>query len=146
MSLLSEIKNVDGHFTSTLLVLFLSIISPGILIIYLFLPELFIKLDSLKFILFSVSLSLPVFVLNAFMTTINEKSETEIDFQVIGIATGIISSIIMFLSLIVSYVLDFSFNYFLITIFMLEVMYFLANMYFYIRSEKRSANKLKANV
>ncbi|MEZ9185378.1 hypothetical protein AB4158_14410 [Vibrio splendidus] len=125
MTLLTEIKSVDGHFTSTVLVLFLSLIAPGVLTIYLFLPELFEKLDGLKFVLFSTSLSLPVFIVNGFVTRLCEPQEEDVDFQVTGIIAGLLSSAIMFLSLIAAYLYELSFRDFLTILAVAEIICFL---------------------
>lgn len=125
MTLVSDLKNIDGYFTITMLVLFLSVLAPGVLTIYLFLPDLFIKLDGFKFVLFSASLALPVFVLNgAFMSgVIDDKSDDDVDFQQAGVFTGVLSSIILYACLICSYVFGFEFHQFLLAIAGMEMVW-----------------------
>ena len=124
MSLVSDLKNVDGFFTSTLLVLVLAIIGPGVLTIYLFLPDLFKSLDNIKFILFSVSLSLPIFILNgAFVPSL--FPENEHDFQTSGLLTGAISSLISYTCLLVTYWLKIDFEYHLMMLVSIEAVFIL---------------------
>ncbi|HCE1552059.1 hypothetical protein CGG89_08215 [Vibrio parahaemolyticus] len=137
MTLLTEIKNVDGHFTSTVLVLFLSLIAPGVLTIYLFLPELFEKLDGLKFILFSTSLSLPVFILNGFCSRMCEPQDEDVDFQMTGISSGLMSSIIMYSMLVVAYFFDFTFSQFLTGVILVEAIYFCIALILYRKSIRK---------
>jgi hypothetical protein len=146
VSLVSEIKNIDGHFTSTLFILFLSIVAPGVLTIYLYLPELFIKLDSLKFVLFAISLSLPVFVLNGVIVRICEDYEDELDFQLTGISAGIMSSVIMFSSLAISYVFVLNFYNFLKIVFAFEVLFFIVSLFIYRKNVYKNNLKHESKV
>ncbi len=127
MTIVTDLKNIDGHFFSTLIVLFLSIVCPGVLTLYLFLPELFISLDGLKFMLFSVALSLPLFVLNSVFSGMVISAETDEEedhnFQYNGLVSGAISSLIAYMCLMLSYVFSFSFSGFLVSLCVAELLY-----------------------
>ncbi|PMG74837.1 hypothetical protein [Vibrio lentus] len=132
MTIVSDLKNIDGLFTTTLLVLFLAVIAPGVLIIYLFLPELFLKLDGLKFVLLSASLSLPIFVLNSlFMPAVMEYDEDEaFDIQQVGVTSGVFSSAVLYGGLLLSYSLNFKFSMFLMAVFIFEIIWILFCLFF----------------
>ncbi|EPO0038526.1 hypothetical protein ACT5DV_003530 [Vibrio cholerae] len=138
MTLVSDLKSIDGVFTTTLLMMFLSFIAPGVLIIYLFLPELFVKLDGLKFILFATSLALPVFVLNSifFLATLTDEERAEGDFQQIGVFGGMVSSLVLYSCLIVAYVAKLSFDKFLLGVGLLEVAWIVFSSIYYVRGQK----------
>lgn len=138
MTLVSDLKSVDGLFTTTLLVMFLSLIAPGVLIIYLFLPDLFLKLDGLKFILFATSLALPVFVLNSIFVpaTFTDAEREEVDFQQVGVLGGILSSLVLYSCLIVAYVAKLSFDKFLLGVGLLESAWMVFCSIYYIRGQK----------
>ncbi|EIA1774640.1 hypothetical protein WMQ48_20295 [Vibrio cidicii] len=135
---MSDLKSIDGLFTSTLLVLFLSLIAPGVLIIYLFLPDLFVKLDGLKFILFATSLALPVFVLNSIFVplTFTDEEREEGNFQQIGVLGGILSSLVLYSCLIVAYVAKLSFDKFLLGVVLLELAWIAFSYLYYVRGQK----------
>ena len=133
MSLVSDLKSVDGFFTSTLLVLVLAIIGPGVLTIYLFLPELFKSLDNIKFILFSISLSLPVFVLNgAFVPSLFPDDEHS--FQLSGLITGAVSSLFSYFCLLVSYLNNIEFMTHLKILVAIEALFVMFCLVFHFRN------------
>ncbi|TKF16250.1 hypothetical protein FCV43_18475 [Vibrio genomosp. F6] len=138
MTLVSDLKNIDGLFTTTLLVLFLSVIAPGILVIYLFLPELFIELDSIKFILFAASLGLPVFALNSFFmpAVLGFDEDEEYDFQQVGVFGGMLSSFVLYSCLIISYVAQFTFDTFLLSVVVFEALWFVFSAFYYFKAKK----------
>ncbi|GGK49605.1 MULTISPECIES: hypothetical protein [Aliivibrio] len=125
MTIVSDLKSIDGLFTTTLLVLFLSVIAPGVLIIYLFLPELFLELDGIKFVLLASSLSLPVFILNCvFMPAVmGYGKDDNYDFQHVGVLSGIFSSTILYGCLIAAYIFALKFSLFLGIIVIIEVLW-----------------------
>ncbi|MDH5360772.1 MAG: hypothetical protein OEX03_09420, partial [Gammaproteobacteria bacterium] len=54
------LKNTDSRFAGGYVLAFLATIAPGVLIIYLYKPNVFLEIDTIKFILFSLALSLPL--------------------------------------------------------------------------------------
>jgi len=64
MSWISEIKEFKPKTTATWIGIFMGTVSPGFLILYQYRPELIEKLDIIKLIIFAISLTLPVFVVN----------------------------------------------------------------------------------
>ena len=64
----------------------ISIICPGILFIYIFHLEMFLKLDLLKLILVSISMTIPVWLLNYFFTFLetNDKKNGTSDIIHLG--------------------------------------------------------------
>lgn len=64
MGFIDELKKIDRSVVAMPLLLFVSIVSPGYLVIFLYKPELAETLDVLKLCLFACSLSLPLLLLN----------------------------------------------------------------------------------
>lgn len=121
--LISDLKNLDGYFFMVIIALFISIVAPGVLTIYLFLPELFKELTGLTFLLFSISLSLPIFTINAFFVLLSERLlETEPDFRSIGLVASFMSSMVMFSCLLSAYILALPFKKFLICLTIIEIL------------------------
>lgn len=117
MTLVTDLKSIDGNFATTSILIFLSTLCAGVLTIYLFLPELFLTLDTVKFILFSLSLSLPLFILNAFFSvpvlTPDMKKGEKLEFQMIGVLSGFFSSLIAYSALLSAYIFSLKFSGFL---------------------------------
>ncbi|TOF33627.1 hypothetical protein CGJ24_22930 [Vibrio parahaemolyticus] len=124
MSLVSDVKSLNEHQVVTFFVLFLSLVAPGMLIVYLFLPDKFESLDTLKLILFSVSLSIPLYSLNIFLTLIGDPKRV-MDLHFMGVLVGITSGMVLNFSLLISYFWSFNFREFFIPVVIFEVFYFL---------------------
>ncbi len=122
MSLVSDVKSMNEHQVVTFFALFLSLVAPGLLTVYLFLPDKFETLDTLKLILFSVSLSIPLFSLNIFLSLIGDPKKV-MDLHFMGLLAGITSGMVLNLSLFISYIWSMSFKEFLVPIAVLEVLY-----------------------
>lgn len=67
MTVLDEIRKLKVWDVTVLLGAFLAIIAPGMLIVYIFAPELVLQLETLKLFVFSSALTLPVIAVNAFV-------------------------------------------------------------------------------
>src|SRR5437879_6759127 len=67
MSWLSDLKEIDRPKIVLALMGFMATIGPGFLIIYQFKPELIEKLDIVKLIVFSCSLTLPILLFSSIM-------------------------------------------------------------------------------
>jgi hypothetical protein len=67
VTLLNEIRGLTVWDVTSLLGAFLATIAPGVLILYVFAPELVLQLATLKLFVFSAALTLPVIAINAFV-------------------------------------------------------------------------------
>lgn len=120
MTIISDLKSIDGYFTATLIMLFLSTVAPGVLVIYLFLPELFINLEAFKLTLFSASLGLPVYSLNFFILTLlslqGGKTINDVGFQLTSLLSSFLSCFTLYVLLLIAYGLNLKFSYFLVSV------------------------------
>jgi len=89
----------------TLLLLIVTLIFPGILFVFSFNRELFLKLDLIKLILLGVAITTPIWLLNSFIMSIMSKeaiSENE-NLQLTGIVGSIISIPILYLPILINF-------------------------------------------
>jgi len=105
--------------------IFIATICPGFLIVFLYKSNLFMGLDIIKLTLFSISLSLPVFLLNAIIYSlgykingtedqyINTKSSQNNYIQVIIANSSIITIVQLYLSILISWMFKLYFHIFL---------------------------------
>lgn len=70
MTVLDEIRGLTVWDLTSLLGAFLATIAPGVLIVYVFAPELVLQLDTLKLFVFSAAVTLPVIAVNAFVVAV----------------------------------------------------------------------------
>lgn len=77
--MISELKSVTVRQSIIFLFVFLGSVSPGALIIFHFDRELFINLDSMKLIVLSLAISLPVVLLNMFVASIHTEASDQED-------------------------------------------------------------------
>ncbi|WP_321324503.1 hypothetical protein [Thiomicrorhabdus sp.] len=114
---------------------FFGMLSPGFLMLYLFKPEFITLLDTSKLILFSLSLTIPIVILNIVLIYSHKDPITE---GANGVLMALFaSSIITYPSLLLTYIYTLNFKQFLISIFIFQVSFFI---YFYI-FERKEENK-----
>ena len=70
MAVLDDIRRLTVWDLTSLLGAFLATIAPGLLIVYVFAPELMLQLDTLKLFVFSAALTLPAIAVNAFVIAV----------------------------------------------------------------------------
>lgn len=68
MGLIQGIKEIKLTEFGVYSIIFLSVIAPGLLIVFLYKPVLFESLGPIKLLLFSAALSLPIPTFNTFFT------------------------------------------------------------------------------
>lgn len=73
MTLLEDIRSLNKTTVLTISLVFIGLIAPGLLTLYLFKPVLFATLDSLKLLLFSLALSAPGLFVPYVVSTIAAK-------------------------------------------------------------------------
>lgn len=126
---LKDITELPRKHTWLFLLLFISVLSPGILIVYQYKPDLFIKIESLKLILFSIAISCPVSILNLLISvSIIEKADGIKE----GITSGdsvilsafcslLITGFVFYPSIISSYIFELRFLHLIALITALEI-------------------------
>lgn len=103
MSFIEEVKKLEGLDVSLYLGAFLATVAPGFLLLLLYRPGLIEALDTVKLIILSASIGLPLFTLNAFIAIIFTKKGEAPDFHEAGLESGIITSIAFYVALLAAY-------------------------------------------
>ncbi len=98
---------------------FLGTISPGLLIVYLYKPDLFIGLDAFKLLLFSLALSMPVVFINILVC--NSLRKVGVSNINVGIVALFLASIALYPSILVGYLFQLPFRDFLKVLLAMEV-------------------------
>lgn len=136
MSLVDEVRKLEPADFALAVGVFIAIVAPGFLTIYLYKPALISSLDTFKLLVFSSAITLPVVVANfaaaAYLT--NEKSHPDLaDISMQSLASACIA---LYFSLIVSYLLTLTFRWHLGVLACIEVLFFLAA---YLGNRKKTA-------
>ena len=127
MNIIEEFKKLEGIEVFTISLLFLSVISSGFLIIYLYKPNLIAELNVIKLIIFSIALSLPMVLYNFLLFLgIEERKHNTFEnipnYYCIG-SSGGISFIISYVAILIDYVFQLPFSGHLISVFILELLF-----------------------
>ena len=121
--MLKDIKDLTWTQTLGGLFGFTGAIAPGFLLIYLYKPELLSSLDTLKVIFFSLSLSLPIIIVNLFLQfNILDEDGEEFEIAVISL---FMSSLVSYPSILISYLFLLSFKEFLIVLAIAQIVVFI---------------------
>jgi len=106
MDIFEQIKKVEAYDLIKLLMGFVGVVSPGLLILFLFKRDLFISLDLMKLVLLSASLSLPIVLLNYFLLSIIPSVKKSIYETTANLFTAsLISAMVFYGALVVTYFL-----------------------------------------
>lgn len=112
-NIIDTLKSADGRWLSSYFAAFLATLAPGVLIIYLYKPALFIQLDSLKLILFSLSLSLPLWTVNILLLGPPGVRKGITDFVGIVFFASLAASFAHYASLLICYIFSLRFLIFI---------------------------------
>jgi len=121
MSVIDEYRKINTNDITLALAALLGVIGPGFLTIYLFKPELVENLETLKLILFSCSLTLPILIIN--VTVIDAYKNTE-KLALAGgeiLASLSVTSFVLYSALVISYLFSLSFKWHLGAIFGVQI-------------------------
>jgi hypothetical protein len=121
-----KLKRVEiMHFS----ILFLALIASGFLLIYLYRIDLLISLSTLKLIIFSISLSSPIYILNYLLVAYHEdyedKQKKAEKADTISMISSSFSFVIMNFTTLFAYLFDLSFKYYILSIFVIEIILFI---------------------
>jgi hypothetical protein len=123
MDVIDQVKKLEAfHFVASI-VGFVGIISPGLLILFLFKRDLFISLDLIKLILLSVSLSLPIILFNLFLwgALPDDSKESKNTIAIDLVVALVTSSTVFYLPLAVTFLWGLGFHAYLWILVVLEV-------------------------
>ena len=118
--MISDIKSLSWRQTIGGLLVCTGAVCPGFLTLFLFKPELVTSLETIKILLFSISLSLPVVFVN--LPVAIYVSEDEDDKYHPILISLLLSSKVFYPSLLISYLLDYQFKLFLMTIAIVQLL------------------------
>jgi len=111
--MLKDITNLSWGQTIGSILGFMGAISPGFLLIYVFKPELVYQLETVKLIIFSLSLSLPVFIINFLFISAVDVNNVEVPPQILAGFALFMSFLAMYPNLLMAYMFNLSFNIFM---------------------------------
>lgn len=122
MSLFQDIREIKTEQFAAYVIIFLAVIAPGLLMIYLFEIELFKSLETLKLIIFAMAISLPLPAINTMLSGhIDKEEEPEIHDHVF--LNTFISFAGIYLAILSAYIFSLTFKQFLLIIAALEIVY-----------------------
>ncbi len=102
--------------------LFISTIAGGGLVIFLYDPKMFMDMDMAKLVILALSISVPLVMLNTFLVSLPfEKTEFKEHLAVAGVATALA----LYIPIIVRYVFEIKFGWFLVIVAVVEFTIFL---------------------
>lgn len=127
---LSSLNNIPIFTWRTLLMFLSLVLSPGILIVFVFFNDLFLILDFFKLILFAFSLVLPICAINFVMSIIalrfkdylKSSSEEQVNFFILAI---ILSSVPLYLVLLTRFLFCISITNAIWELISIEFIYFI---------------------
>jgi hypothetical protein len=142
--LVDQAKKIESlHFVSSILG-FVGVISPGLLILFIFKRDLFISLDLLKLILLSISLTLPFILCNLFCVWIlwdevnkgREGNRLTIDL----VLALYISTVIFYLPLAVAFLWRLSLHTYIWSLVVLEITFAIVSVFIWIVDAVKKKN------
>jgi hypothetical protein len=126
MSIIDEARKLDRNHIVFAVGAFISVIAPGFLTIYLYKPVLVGSLDTFKLLVFSAALTLPVVILNHFAATQLPPSKEKDHFVSSFILAMVMTCVVFYLALIISYFALLTFKSYIVTVAALQVLLFLS--------------------
>lgn len=119
MGFFDEIKKIDAHSFGMYVLLVLGIFAPGFMVIFLYLPEYIVKLDTVKQLFFSAFLSLPVCILNIIFYSPTDAKDKDLNQAIIF--SAYFTSIVIYFSVLMAYLLRVNFRTFLLFVLISEL-------------------------
>lgn len=103
MSIVDDFKKLEPSDFAITFGLFVSVIAPGFLTIFLFKPELVASLDTFKLLVFSSALTLPIVALNYIAIGVNQDASNSDRHIEAFLFSMLITCSIMYVALLISY-------------------------------------------
>lgn len=123
-----------------------STLIPGILIIYHFKNKDFYTLSSFKLILLAVAITVPIFMVNMLISTLQEDiwvGDKEERVQFMFFTSGLITSCNVYMAFVTSYFRNYNFKAFLTQVVVIEVVYaIILGINFVVQNSKRKKELL----
>ena len=107
---------------------------PGFLIVYVFKPELISSLETIKLIIFSISLTLPIIILNiAIIARLESQNSQDEDYEIVG-KSLLLSSILFYPVLLLAYLMSLNFKFFLLSLVLSQILIVMIVYFIYRKS------------
>lgn len=111
--LIDQIKRLKSKDVAFVIGLFIAVLAPGFLTLYLFQPEAIAGYDTIKVIIFSAALTLPVFSFNLLVTGIASTESLHEDQFGPWIMSSLLTTLTFYPALLASYIYNLRFIAFL---------------------------------
>lgn len=116
MSVVEEIKSLDAHHFGAYSILFMSVFAPGLLLLLLYKPHLVEALSATKLFALSIAFSLPIPALNTLILGSTIEKDDSMELIDLVIISALLSSLVMYITLMASYLWAISFRNFIFAI------------------------------
>lgn len=126
--LLEIIKTLSAWDVTIIISFFLSTIAPGLALIFIYKPDLFEDIDSLKLFALSAALTLPIMSVNSFALIIGciglgRKADKSTLRKHLLFSLNVWTSLAFYCSILIAYLCKFVFTKFLLTLLILDIIF-----------------------
>lgn len=121
--LVSQIKHLKSKEVAFAFGFFLAVLAPGFLTLYQFKPEVVSEYATVKLIIFSVAITLPIFAFNLIITGMYSTESLHKDQTIPWITSSFITTFSFYPSILITYILDLKFAHFLIPLFFINFLF-----------------------
>ena len=148
MSILDDIKSIEPKHMLLVVSIFIAAVAPGLMLILIFMPEFIPGLDVVKLILLSLSLTLPLILINFFISfswnaaTIESSnpSSKEDQFTLVLLVACLFTAATTYPSILLAYIFGLHFITLLFVIGVFEFILFAIGLRNYMKIDKHGDN------
>lgn len=126
--LVSQIKHLKSKDIAFAFGFFLAVLAPGFLTLYQFKPEVVSEYATVKLIIFSVAITLPIFAFNLTITGMYSTENLHMDQTIPWITSSLITTFSFYSSILITYILNLKFMHFLIPLLIINFLFLAATI------------------
>ncbi|EGQ8523149.1 hypothetical protein GQ853_24240 [Vibrio parahaemolyticus] len=108
--ILKELKGISAFHLVTSVTFLASIVSPGVLLVFQFKRELFLELETIKLLLLSISISLPVIFASVLLVIFDDKDTV---WDSVSSVAPFVTLLLFYITFLAAYLLELSFQQFI---------------------------------
>ncbi len=108
--ILKELKGISAFHLVTSVTFLASIVSPGVLLVFQFKRELFLELETIKLLLLSISISLPVIFASVLLVIFDDKDTV---WDSVSSVAPFVTLLLFYINFFAAYLLELSFQQFI---------------------------------
>lgn len=126
MTLINDIKSFEAKHYLLLFLIYVSVVVSGVLIIFQFKPYLVNQFDPFKLLLLGSSITIPVLCLNTLSILFiffEEKDDINVSLPVAFTAGSLLTTVILFLALYLSFLLKLNFKIFSLAVISIDILF-----------------------